>query len=369
MVGNFISRLHTLSDCIQIPRLTVVFIVSASHPRFFSSAELPHVHFPPYSKEESIEILCKNPLPIQPAASNDAEDDSDDEVEVDPKAAELVWRRYCTTVWDTLAKGAARDVARFRTVAEKNWWSFVEPIARGEYDPKNYTGLYVHKKVMFQRETTLIDQVVPSAVTERTTIVKCEYPFLSTQHLTERFIAHDLPYYSKFLLCAAYLASYNPAGLDYQLFTKGHDGKKRKRGGGQKRPAPTRKVYLTPIKIILFFSPSPDQTPTPWSTNVSNRKVTSNLTRDRARKHPFISRYPGADSDLDITATAREGNVKGPIGCQRQVESQRGARVHPSNRMQHQVRARRLHDRIGAVFFFSTCIPLFRRFFFLLGNM
>jgi hypothetical protein len=33
------------------------------------------------------------------------------------------------------------------------------------------------------------------------------------------------------------------------------------------------------------------------------------------------------------------------------VESQRGARVHPSNRVQHQVRARRLHDRIGAVFF------------------
>ncbi|KAA8895707.1 origin recognition complex subunit 5 C-terminus-domain-containing protein [Sphaerosporella brunnea] len=232
----------------MIDTLTVIFMVSAPHPRFFSSAEIPHVHFPPYSKDESIEILCKNPLPIEriPTNKSDDEDDSDEEEIVDTKTAETLWRRYCTSVWDSLARGAARDIVRFRTVAEKNWEPFVRPVARGEYDPKNYSGLVIFQKVLFQRETALIDRVIPPTINERTTIVK----------------SHDLPYYSKFLLCAAYLASYNPARLDFQLFTKGNDGKKRKRGGGQKRQASTRKIQRQllgpqafPIERLLAIFP------------------------------------------------------------------------------------------------------------------
>lgn len=38
----------------------------------------------------------------------------------------------------------------------------------------------------------------------------------------------ELPYYTKYLLIAAYLASHNEAKLDRRLFTKNH-GKERKR--------------------------------------------------------------------------------------------------------------------------------------------
>ncbi|XP_068200417.1 origin recognition complex subunit 5-like [Palaemon carinicauda] len=59
------------------------------------------------------------------------------------------------------------------------------------------------------------------------------------QQLTESGITHDLPhikstgtkvelpFYSKFLLIAAYLASYNPARTDRRFFVK-HHGKQRK---------------------------------------------------------------------------------------------------------------------------------------------
>lgn len=60
---------------------------------------------------------------------------------------------------------------------------------------------------------------------------------------------HDLPYYSKYLLCAAYLASYNPSRQDVAFFTKTGDFKKKRRGGGgggKGRPAKTRKVS-TPL--------------------------------------------------------------------------------------------------------------------------
>jgi len=93
--------------------------------------------------------------------------------------------------------------------------------------PTNNHHKDMYHKDMFRSETSVIDTVIPPAINERsTTVVK----------------SHDLPYYSKFLLCAAYLASYNPPRADAQLFTKAGVGKKRKRGGGLNKQAGTRKI-------------------------------------------------------------------------------------------------------------------------------
>jgi origin recognition complex subunit 5 len=156
----------------------VIFIVSAPHPRIFSSAEVLHVHFPPYNREESIAILCKNPLPIKQttAGEGDAGDGSDNDEEktaADIQKEAWVWQKFCATVWDSLAKGAARDIVRFRTVVEKNWWTFVQPIVRGEYETRNYSSLYLYHKDMFRQETAVTDLVIPPNVNERTTVMKC----------------------------------------------------------------------------------------------------------------------------------------------------------------------------------------------------
>ena len=164
----------TRADLRQIPMLTVIFVVSAPHPRIFSSAELPHVHFPPYTREESIEILCKNPLPIKNLTPGEESSDDEEMTEDDKKEELYVWHKFCATVWDSLAKGAARDVVRFRTAVEKNWPTFVQPIARGEYGTRNYASLYLYHKDMFRRETSVIDTVVPPTVNERSTVVRCE---------------------------------------------------------------------------------------------------------------------------------------------------------------------------------------------------
>lgn len=54
----------------------------------------------------------------------------------------------------------------------------------------------------------------------------------------------DLPYFSKYLLCAAYLASYNPARQDPVFFMKSTEKKRRRRGGGGTpgRVAKNRKI-------------------------------------------------------------------------------------------------------------------------------
>jgi len=53
---------------------------------------------------------------------------------------------------------------------------------------------------------------------------------------------HDLSYFAKFLLCAAYLASFNPARQDPIYFMQQSEKKRKRKGGGGGRPAKHRKV-------------------------------------------------------------------------------------------------------------------------------
>ncbi|PUU74591.1 origin recognition complex subunit 5 C-terminus-domain-containing protein [Tuber borchii] len=207
----------------MIPSLTVIFILSVPKPRLLSSAEPPHIHFAPYTKEESIKILSKyvRRIPFQ---------DIEEYTEEDAKEELYVWQKFCGTVWDSLAKGTARGIVQFRAIVDEMWEPFVKPIAEGKYGTRNYSSLYLLHKEMFRQETNVIDVVVP-VVTGEKAVAKM----------------HDLPYYSKFLLCAAYLASYNPARQDAVFFMKSADfGRKKRRGGATgptKRTAKNRKIH------------------------------------------------------------------------------------------------------------------------------
>ncbi|KAH0610798.1 uncharacterized protein H6S33_011225 [Morchella sextelata] len=245
----------------MIPNLTVIFIVSVSKARLLSSAEVPHIHFTPYTKDESIKVLSKyvrriTKLPTtklsstttaltgttttsgeaSASAETETEDEEEDEYTPETAAEELyVWEKFCGTVWDSLAKGAARDIVQFRDAVESMWDQFVQPIARGQYGTRNFSQLYLLQKEMFRRESSIVTSVVPVPAAEATRAA-----------VVAGKNVHDLPYYSKYLLCAAYLASYNPSRQDVNFFTKTGDFKKKRRGGGgggKGRPAKTRKIH------------------------------------------------------------------------------------------------------------------------------
>jgi origin recognition complex subunit 5 len=63
------------------------------------------------------------------------------------------------------------------------------------------------------------------------------YPFAAR----ERNVALDLPWFTKFLLIAAYVGSHNPPDMDVRYLTRHASGKtkKRKAGAGAGTPAPT----------------------------------------------------------------------------------------------------------------------------------
>lgn len=69
-------------------------------------------------------------------------------------------------------------------------------------------------------------------------------------------LSFDLPYYAKFFLIAAYLASYNPAKADRHIFVKnrGKDRKKKR----QKRKQPEQllgpKAFALDRLLAIFYA-------------------------------------------------------------------------------------------------------------------
>ncbi|KAF8476950.1 origin recognition complex subunit 5 C-terminus-domain-containing protein [Kalaharituber pfeilii] len=276
-----------------IKPLTVVFILSVPSPRLMSTTAIPHVHFPPYSKEELITILSKNPRRIEtPSSSSSANGDNNGDKankEDDDLAEDLfVWTRFLGTVWESLAKSTARNIVQFRAIADKMWDEFVEPIRRGEYGTRNFSQLYVLKKDMFRVEQHILDEVVPrgSFTTSSAT---------ATTAVTEAGkAAHDLPYYSKYLLLASYLASYNTARMDVQFFMKSSEKRKRRRAANTGTKQKVRRIqrrllgpqpFLLERMMAIFHS----IVPTPVTSSVDLQTQVATLTSLRLLVRASVS--------------------------------------------------------------------------------
>ena len=216
----------------QIPCLTIIFILSVPSSRAFSTSAIPHIHFPPYTKTELITILCKNPLRLHIPPSNPPSRSPTPETKAANDEADLVedlfvYSHFLGTVWESLAKSTSRNILQFKAITDKMWDEFVEPIRSGEYGTRNFSQLYVRQRNMFRMEHHILDEVVP-----RGEQPPSNNPAQTPASNDPSKLTHDLPYYSKFLLMASYLASYNPARQDVQFFMKSTDRRRRRRGGG-----------------------------------------------------------------------------------------------------------------------------------------
>ena len=152
-----------------------------------------------------------------------------------------LWSRFCGAVWDSLGKGAARDIVSFRRICEMLWIPFVQPIRERSYGTREFSKLLVRHRSLLQGEKALVEWVVP---------------IIPEDTRKKMLVLHELPYYTSFLLAAAYLASYNPSRQDQIFFMKAHEKKRRKRAGGtgKGRPSRHRKIQrrlLGPQAFVL----------------------------------------------------------------------------------------------------------------------
>lgn len=213
-----------------VPNLTTVLIVQYASAHALHQTGVPHLHFTAYNRNQSIHILSQRPPPIFLERPPEELEYDDEQHEEDKN---WLWPRFSAAVWDSLGQSVARDLVAFRDVCHKLWRPFVAPIVKGEFGTRNFSRLVVAQRRLFQEESVLLDSIIAAPTT-----TKEAQQTLAKPPTINR--PQDLPYYAKWILISAYLASFTPSKLDATFFMKSSDRKKRKKGSG--RPAQTRKV-------------------------------------------------------------------------------------------------------------------------------
>lgn len=203
----------------QTPGLVTVLVVRDPPPRSFRRPGIAHIHFEPYTRDESLQIISQRPLDIFDMEKSSGKGYS---VAAHEEDKSWLWPRYCAAVWDSLGASAARDLESFRHLCCKLWPPFIEPILKGELGTRNISRLMVAQRKLFQNDAVLVARLVPKISDEQ-------------QNNHARSIQHDLPYYAKWLLLAASLASSNPPRSDAVYFMKSTEKKKRRKGGALAR--------------------------------------------------------------------------------------------------------------------------------------
>ncbi|KAI9800412.1 MAG: hypothetical protein M1833_003298 [Piccolia ochrophora] len=211
----------------MIPPLTTLLILTAPRPRSLHVTGTPHVYFPAYAKDEAIEILCLSPPPPPPhhlpQSSAGTERDEED-------VLEALYPPFLSLLYDALVRPCALDVLSMRRFASRLWPAFVAPVVGSEPQfprgVKDFSRLVVANRGLFQGEQGVREGIFGGAWVG-TGVGGEDGAKVGTKVAVE----HDLPYYTKFLICAAYLASYNPAKQDGVFFMKTSEMKKRRKGG------------------------------------------------------------------------------------------------------------------------------------------
>ncbi|XP_008545118.1 origin recognition complex subunit 5 [Microplitis demolitor] len=132
-----------------------------------------------------------------------------------------VFFRYC------------RDINELRYMAILNYKKYIEPINLGLCKDTDVTTLWRNISSTLKANLEVIYlRVSTDDFTERTQLSQ------EIESTTKLALSFELPFYAKFMLIAAYLASYNPPKEDKRLFVKASDKKK-------KRPTINMKKRIT----------------------------------------------------------------------------------------------------------------------------
>ncbi|XP_076815225.1 origin recognition complex subunit 5-like [Clavelina lepadiformis] len=226
-----IMNLQELTSC----NLCVILVSELPWEKFYNGIGLRDpfiIFFPDYTKEELVEVLCHLRSP---------------DTDLD------FYRHYVTMVLAVFFL-ACRDLRELRHLAEMNFSIYKEPIEKGvatvNDKHKLWKNLEPHLRSALQK---LYMREVSSDEWEKLQSKSSETALVKRQNIVE------LPFYSKFILISAYLASYNPAKTDRRFFVKNAGKMKRTAHSmkkDEKKSAHLRGPHAFPLDrmMAIFYS-------------------------------------------------------------------------------------------------------------------
>nr|XP_057933053.1 origin recognition complex subunit 5 [Doryrhamphus excisus] len=227
MDANLLPALLRLQELVE-DNVSIILLSEIAWDTFRPSTgcfEPLLLHFPDYSKAELHQILSQD---RHPSYSAD------------------FYSSYINILLGVFY-AVCRDLRELRHLAALNFSKFCEPLSEGKVKESD-----THK--LWRNIEPHLKKAMQTVYLREVSSLQWEEMQLETEAGPVRGLsAHthvELPYYSKFLLIAAYLASYNPARTDKRFFVK-HHGKIRKAKHFLKKNEKTSNHLLGPKPFPL----------------------------------------------------------------------------------------------------------------------
>lgn len=186
-------------------KISVVLLSEIVYEKYFyrlNVVEPIKLHFPQYTREQFMQILPKDFDYVAKLIKNKLN------LDIDGNLYECYLNLFLSVFYQK-----CRDLQELRHMNQKMFPFYCEPIAKKLLTPKDSLKLYKLISPIFQSSLELL-------------YLRITEPGFGNK--PRRVSSHlQLPVYGRYLLVAAYLASYNSPKDDKRLFTK-HHGKKRK---------------------------------------------------------------------------------------------------------------------------------------------
>ena len=204
--------------------LTLILVSSASRPFPLHYSGALYMHFPPYTRNEAINIVTKNPPLLQP----DPGEVSGEILKVDQSILLPIYAQFCAAIYDSLiAPTSSTSLSTFRTTCTTLWPTFIWPLLssetpQGKARTWDFQRLLVRNRSLFQTagESILVNHLCPPK----------GYTFQSLSIARDKSSSQSNPGnqpptpllkpFPTLLLLSCYLASHTNAKVDILLFSR-----------------------------------------------------------------------------------------------------------------------------------------------------
>ncbi|KAK9466635.1 origin recognition complex subunit 5 C-terminus-domain-containing protein [Lipomyces arxii] len=214
---NLYRLLTRIGEMLTPNILTFILISSQPDPRPTLTTIFPHIYFPPYDQTQCFAILSKTSLssirPLLAPAAGQREFS-------DPELMQL-WFSYSQIVTETFFSLYGSDISQLRAAARRGFTRYIQPL---------------------MTESSSIDPADPACQTRLVKLYKQNVPLLESERLVTNTLStasssssggtgsiDSMPVFTKYILCACYLASYIRPAADIRLFSLIRESKRGRR--------------------------------------------------------------------------------------------------------------------------------------------
>lgn len=231
--NEFISAFSKMRECSSVQNLSVIIVFSSGVPRQVVTLSNPTIEFEPYTEDQVVNIF-------QDAQLCQFKESSLEQSDLSDTTKREFYNQYVKFVVDLYYLYTGSNMIILQHLIIELWDKFIEPLKTGMYSINEVVKVFKHNIDLFTNDKIISNSSVPDYKTLHDDEGEGKGEFTRSISATDEEAiglgnVHDLPYHSKFILLAAYLASYGNQRNDLHKYSKVKVVKYKKRASTKKR--------------------------------------------------------------------------------------------------------------------------------------